>query len=205
VAPELEKDVMSITNLARAAALALAVVAVPWTALPATAQMAKLAVFDPQRVSEETALGKRVQARLKAFQEVKQGEIDAKEQKIKDLQRELSEKALSLSADKRGEMERDIQRRALDLQSAREAATREFQLEIQSAQNEFQEKLIVAVEAFGRDEGLDLILDASLAAWSTPGVDVTTAIIDRFDRMFPVEQAKTEEPKEPAAAAPKDE
>jgi Skp family chaperone for outer membrane proteins len=176
--------------VARAGALALPLAAVAVLAgSPASAQTAKLATFDPQRVSEETQVGKQVQARLKEFQTSKQGEIDAKEQKIKDLQRELSEKALSLSADKRGEMEREIQRRALDLQSAREAATREFQLEIQSAQTSFQDKLIVAVEAFGRDEGLDMILDSSLAAWSSPAVDVTTAIIDRFDKMFPVVEA----------------
>lgn len=150
-----------------------------------SAQTAKLAVFDPQRVSEETALGKKVQERLKGFQQTKQAEIDAKERSIKDLQRELSEKELSLSAEKRSEMEREIQRRALDLQSAREGATREFQLEIQSAQTEFQQKLIVAVEAFGREEGLDLILDSGVAAWVSPALDVTTAVIDRFDKMFP--------------------
>jgi Skp family chaperone for outer membrane proteins len=181
---------MKIKDVTRAVAPALALAAL--FAAPATAQTAKLAVFDPQRVSEETALGKRVQSRLEGFQATKKGEIDGKEQKIKDLQRELSEKELSLSADKRDDMQREIQRRILELQSAREAASRELQLELQTAQNEFQEKLIVAVEAFGRDEGLDLILDSSLTAWSAPTVDITTAIIDRFDKMFPVEAPAAE-------------
>ncbi len=155
---------------------------------PAQAQAVKIGVFDPQRISENTQMGKKVQDELSAFRDRKQGEIDAKEQSIASLQQELSEKALSLSADKRTQMEKDIQLQLLDLQSAREGATRELQLEIAAAQQTFEEKLFRAVEAFGRDEGFELLLQRDLVAWSSAAVDVTTAIADRFNTMFPVSE-----------------
>ncbi len=150
-----------------------------------SAQTLKLGVFDPQAVSEGTEIGKQVQAQLTAFRDKKQSEITQKEAHINELQKQLAQQELSLSRDKRSTMETDIQRQLLDLQSAREAATRELQLEVAAAQGDFEQRLITAVETFGRDEGFSVILDRSLVAFSDKTVDVTTAIIDRFNRMYP--------------------
>ena len=51
---------------------------------------------------------------------------------------------------------------------------------------EFQDKLIVAIEPFGKDEGFSLILDRSQIAWADAAIDVTAALVDRFNKMFPV-------------------
>lgn len=150
------------------------------------AQALKLAVFDSQRVSEETALGRRVQADLGAIRDRKQAEIREKQQAIADLEKQLSQQALSLSPEKRLEMEKKIQLQLLDLQTAQEAARREMQLEFQSASDDFQKKLELVVSGFGKEEGFTLILDRSLAAFASDAVDVTTVIVDRFDKTYPV-------------------
>jgi len=165
-------------------------------ASPAAAQSPqKIGVFDPQRVSDETAEGKRVQADLQAFQQKKQQELRAMQTEVEDLRRQLSGQALSLSAEKRGEMEKSVQKKLLDLQSAEESASREFQLEIGNAQQRFEAQLRQVVEGFGRDEGFTLILDAGTVVFAAPGVDVTTAIVDRFNRTVPAVPAAA-----PAAA-----
>lgn len=143
----------------------------------------KIAVFDPQRVSEETAEGARIQARLTAFRNQKQTELTAMQGAVTALQDQLTAQALSLSPEKKQALEIEIQKKALDFQSTQEAAAREMQLEINSAQNRFQEQLLVVVERFGQDEGFDLILDMSLVAWAAPTLDVTTALVDRFNEM----------------------
>lgn len=154
----------------------------------AAAEPIKVGVFDPQRVSEETTLGKRVQTQLTAFRDRKQTEITEKQQSIDELQKQLSAQALSLSSDKRNTLEKNIQRQLLELQSAKESASRELQLEIAGAQNGFQEKLSLVVEQFGKDEGFDLLLERNLVAWSSAALDVTTALVDRFDKSFPPEK-----------------
>ena len=154
-----------------------------------SAEEFKVAVFDPQRVSEETAIGKRVQVELTTLRDRKQTEILEMERAIEDEQRSLQQQELSLSVDKRTNMERDIQTQILQLQAAREVATRELQLEVAAAQSAFEEKLLLAVKAVGEEDGLTLVLTRDLVAWSNGGIDVTDRIIARFDQMFPAGEA----------------
>ena len=150
----------------------------------AWAQGAKIAVFDPQRVSEETDEGKVVKAELEAFQAGKQQELDALQLEVQTMRKQLTEQALSLSAERKAKLEKDIQRKIVELQSAEEAANRAFQLEIAEAQNRFQGQLLAVLDAFGREEGFDVILDAQTVAFAAAKIDVTTAIIDRFNQMI---------------------
>jgi len=57
----------------------------------------KIGVFDPQRVSEETIEGKRIQARLEALRDKRQTEITTEERAIGEAQQQLTQQALSLS------------------------------------------------------------------------------------------------------------
>ncbi len=145
----------------------------------------KIAVFDPQRVSDETEEGKRVQAALAQLRDAKQQEIAAKSAKIEELQNQLTQQALSLSAERRTQIEMQIQRLALDLENARDLASRELQLEIAAAQQKFNDRLLRAVVAYGQAQGFDLILDSSVIAFASPRADVTTGIIDTFDSLAP--------------------
>jgi len=159
----------------------------------ASAQQLKLAVFDPQRCSEETATGKRVQAELSSLMDRKQAEIENQERGISDLRRQLSEQELSLSADRRSTMERDIQTRLLQLQSAREVANRGLQMEVTAAQNSFEEKLLQAVRALGREQSYTMIMAKDLAAWVDESLDVTDQLIAKFDQMFPATESSQSE------------
>ena len=145
----------------------------------------KVGVFDSQRISEETAEGRRVQSALSAVRDAKQQEIAGMEQALGDLQQRLSQQGLSLSPDTRLALEMDIQRRALELNNAKDLATRGLQLEVAGAEARFNEKLRVAVEQFGRDEGFAVLFEISATAWAAGSVDVTTGLIDVFDKMFP--------------------
>jgi len=149
------------------------------------AQSAKLGVFDAQLVSESTDVGKRIQADLTTFSDKKEAEISGKQKQISDLRQQLSQQSLSLSPDKRTLMEKDIQRMMLELQSLQESANRELELEYGAATKSFRDKLVVAVDSFGKDEGFSVILDRSQVAWAAPAIDVTSAVIERFNKMFP--------------------
>ncbi len=166
----------------------------------------KIGVFDPQRVSEETDEGKKVQSDLTALRDRKQAELSQKEKDLTELQNQITAQGLSLSAEKRSNLEKDIQRKALELQQGREAARNEMQFELSAAQNKFQDKLLAVVDRFGRDEGFTLILDKSMAAFSAPSIDVTTAIVDRFNAatraQSPPAKPETAPPARPDGALP---
>jgi outer membrane protein len=145
----------------------------------------KVGVFDAQQVSIETIDGQRAQAELRALQDKKQKEISDREVEINNLQQQLSSQALSLSIDRRTTLELDIQRRLLELNTAKELASRELQLEVAAAEARFNEKLRAAIEEFARNEGFALILDAAAVAWASAAIDITAPIVEQFNQMFP--------------------
>jgi len=181
------------------AAVAGTIVAVLWTGCGmALAQgTLKVGVFDPQRVSEETDEGKKVQAELTALRDKRQAELAARERELNELQGQLSAQGLSLSPERKAALEREIQKKSLELQQARDAARNELQLELASAQNRFQEKLLAVVEDFGRGQGFTMILDRSMAAYADASIDVTASIVRHFNAT-----TKKREASKPDAGAP---
>jgi outer membrane protein len=161
----------------------------------------KIGVFDPQRVSEESKQGQRLQAELSALQQSKQAELQAKDQALAAKEKEYNEQRLSLSEDRRKALELDIERRKLELKNAQQLATQELQLEYADAQQKFNEMLIRGVSQFGESEGFDLILDMAAVAWAHQGIDVTTAIIDLVDTLYPIEEGAAEAGAEAGAEA----
>jgi outer membrane protein len=149
------------------------------------AQTLKIGVFDPARVSEEAADAKRLQADLSAIRDAKQAEIGAQEATITELRQRIQQQALSLSADKRTSMEIDVQRKLLSLNTAKELASQQLQLEFSAAEVGFNDKLARVVDQYGRDNGFSLILDNSAVVFASATVDVTTPIIDLFNRLYP--------------------
>jgi len=164
-----------------------------------TAPALKVGVFDANRVSEETDEGKKIAAKLSAFGEKKKAELAAKDKEISDLRAQLDSQNLSLSPEKLQQMQKDVQRKGLELQQAQEAARSEFQIEVSEAQNKFQEQLIRVINQFGRDEGFTLVLERSTGgvAFASESIDVTTAIVDKFNEIV-----KTPATETPAAAKP---
>ena len=156
-------------------------------ATPSTWAQSKVGVFDPQRVSEETAEGKRIQAQLESIKNEKQKALSDKENQLAALTTQLEQQALTLSTEKRTALQVQIERLRLDLDNARKLATQELQLEVAAAQAAFNERLRRAVTSFGQSQGFDLVIEASLVSYWSTGVDVTTGIIDTFDKLGPIE------------------
>jgi outer membrane protein len=179
--------------------------ATAWAQAPAAL---KVGVFDANRVSEETDEGKRIAGKLSAFGEKKKAELAAKDKEISDLRAQLDSQNLSLSPEKQQQMQKDIQRKTLELQQGQEAARNEFQIEVSDAQNKFQDQLIRVINQFGRDEGFTLIIERSTGgvAFAAESIDVTTAIVDKFNDMVKVapedKVAPSQKPPVPPAKKP---
>ncbi len=167
----------------------------------------KIGVFDANRVSEETNEGKRIAGKLSAFGDKKKAELAAKEKEVGELRAQLDSQTLSLSPEKSQQLQKDVQKKGLELQQAQEAARNEFQIEVSDAQNKFQEQLIRVINQFGRDEGFTLIVERSTGgvAFAAESIDVTTAIVDKFNELVkaPADGAAGAKPAAPPAAPAK--
>jgi Skp family chaperone for outer membrane proteins len=147
----------------------------------------KVGIFDAQRVSMETVEGQRLQAQLDGLRSSKQAELKALDDQITLLREQLSQQALSLSAQRRAALELDIQRKTLEFSNANELASQELQLELNNAMSQFNDLLLLTIDQFGREEGFDILFDSSVVAWSSDSLDVTTALIDSVNDRFPAE------------------
>ena len=166
----------------------IAIVVVCILTVPALAQgTMKIGIFDPVRISEETAAGQQTQEALKSFLEAKQKDLAEKEQELQALQEQAQGSSLSLSQDKLAEIDKTLQLKALDLNAARESAQREWQLERNEAQSKFEQQLLAVINEFGKREGFDLLLDRSAVAYAAPGTDVTTGLVDLFNSLVTTE------------------
>jgi len=179
---------VTLGRLLPVVAIVIAALALSGTS-PAQSPTLKIGVFDAQRISEETEEGKRVQIRLEEFRDRKQTEVTLKETQLADLQNQLETQALSLSNERRLALEKELQRKALELKTIRETAGQEMQLEVVEAQERFQGQLIAVINNFAQSQKFDLILEYGTVVYVSPTVDVTTAIIDGFDEFVkpPVE------------------
>jgi outer membrane protein len=195
-----ERSSMKRTLTIPATFLVAATVAV-WAQSPPAL---KVGVFDANRVSEETDEGKRIAAKLSAFGDKKKAELMAKEKEIGDLRAQLDSQNLSLSPEKQQQMQKDVQKKGLELQQAQEAARNEFQIEVSEAQNKFQEQLIRVISQFGRDEGFTLVLERSTGgvAFASESIDVTTAIVDKFNEIVKAPADAPAAAKPPATPPP---
>lgn len=155
----------------------------------------KVGAFDFQRVSEETTKGQELQASLSKFRDRKQAEISAKENELKALRDQYAAQALSLSPDKRAQMEKEMQKKDLDLQTYRDGAQKEMQLEVSEAQQRFQDQLFKVIVGLGKERGYTAIFERSQAVFFADASDVTGEVIERFNQ----ETAK-EAPVAPAPA-----
>ncbi|MEW5807542.1 MAG: OmpH family outer membrane protein [Acidobacteriota bacterium] len=144
----------------------------------------KIGVFDSQRVSEETEEGKKYAQELERTRNAKLAEIEAKQKAIGDLQSQLSAQEISLSAEKRETMLKEIQKKNVELQRLRDDASREFQNELLEAQKKFQDELIRIVEEIGREHGFALIFEKIQCIYYSGAVDITNRVIEKFNQSY---------------------
>jgi outer membrane protein len=158
----------------------------------------KIGVFDFQRVSEETARGQELRAALEKFGDKKKGEIASKEAELKALEDQYKAQAFSLSPDKRSQMEKDMQKKQLDLQSYRDSAQKEMQIEVNEAQGKFNDQLIKVISELGKERGYTLVFAKEQVAFASDTADMTSEVIDKFNQI----SAKAAAPGADAPAAP---
>lgn len=158
----------------------------------------KIGVFDFQRVSEETARGQQLRASLEKFGDKKKQEIATKEGELKTMEDQYKAQAFSLSPDKRSQVEKDIQKKQLDLQSYRDSAQREMQIEVNEAQSKFNDQLLKVINSLGKERGYSLVFAKEQVAFSSDQADMTSEVIERFNQ----ETAKETPPAAAAPAAP---
>jgi len=170
------------------AALAVVGIAAVGAAQAQTEAM-RIGVFDPETVWRLTEVGKRYNQDLSEARDRLQTTIDKKSEDVESMKAKLRQQQHSLSEEKQQQMQKDIQNKMIELNRMNDDATREMKQQLTEVQNRFQQMLLDALQAFGKEKGYTLILNSGVIDYASPQVDVTQDLIAKFNEMHKVPAA----------------
>ncbi|MCZ6600074.1 MAG: OmpH family outer membrane protein [Acidobacteria bacterium] len=146
----------------------------------------KVGVFDSKVVFAETAEGQRLQKVLNDKREEFRGEIQIKEQGIRELQQKLKEGEFTLSDDRKSLMQKNLQQKLVQLDSAKQEANTNLRIELEDVQNQLDRKLLEIIEAVGEKQNFSLIFESNTqVVYAAAAVDISQMVVDLFNESYP--------------------
>ncbi len=182
-----------------------AVVTAALLALPVSAQSTqKVGTIEVQRIVQESAVGKESLARIQKVQAAKQDDLGKRQNELRDLEKRIQEQGKSLSEEAMEKLQKDYQTKALDLKRFQDDAQREMEELQRKELGELERRVLPVIEAVSKELGYSLVFNKfqSGLLHADPGVDITDAVIQKFNTAIAA-APKTDAKPAPAAPAPK--
>lgn len=180
---------MRFASVQQSAVLIAGALAVSLAALagapPATAQDLKVAVFDKQRIVDESRLGAATRARFEKQQKEAENEVIEKQKAFEAIQASYQQKAQALSEEKRLELQRQVAKARDEFQAVAQNADRDLQRAYQQSLLDIVKKMDPIILAFAEEKGYDLMFDQTQFVYGAKALDVTNQIIARLDAAHP--------------------
>ena len=161
---------------------------------PRVYAQARVAVVDMQRALLETDQGRIAKNALKGLFQKRQVELDQRQQALKQLRDGLERDRTHLDQDTLRTRMEDYQKQFVDLQQnflsyQQELAEREAQLTKQIYVN-----LEAVIHDIGQHDSLDMVFEQGGVVWAPPNLDITTHVVQEFNRLHPASQTPTVAP-----------
>jgi outer membrane protein len=186
-------------TLASGFALSAAAQTLPAPASAALAGPAKIAVIAMQTAVGQTNEFQRNLADLQKKYEPKRAEIKSLSDEIESLQKQLESQGDKLSDVERASRARVLEDKKKQAKRLAEDFQGSFQSEVQELYNGTASKVYEVLASYAQQQGLSLVLDASLEQnpilYATASTNITKLIVDAYN-------VKSGVPAPPAARAP---
>lgn len=146
----------------------------------------KVGVFDSKVVFAETAEGQRLQKVLNDKREEFRAGIQIKEEGIRELQQKLKEGEFTLSDDRKSLLQKNLQQKLVQLDSARQEANTNLRIELEDVQNQLDRKLLEIIRAVGNQQNFSLIFESNTqVVYAAAAVDISQSVVDLFNEKYP--------------------
>lgn len=144
---------------------------------------AKVAYVIVQRIANESAEGKAATARLQAYRQKKEAELNDKQKQLQSAQARLEKEASVLSGSAAADLQKQAEKLTVEIQRFQQDAQQELQDMQNQMMQEFSQKLDPIWAEIGKEKGLHFIFngpDAGLV-WADLALDVTADAIKKLD------------------------
>ncbi|HQQ78603.1 MAG TPA: OmpH family outer membrane protein, partial [Thermoanaerobaculia bacterium] len=195
-----------------AGALALAVASVPafaqTAAAPATSQAAsgsKIGVIEVQRIVQESAIGKESLARVQKLQQTKQEELTKRQKDLRDLETKIQDQGKALSEEAMEKLQKEYQGKAVELKRFQDDAQKELEESQRKELGDLEKRIMPVINEVAREQGYQLVFNkfnSGLLFADDKSVDLTEAVITKFNSQSAAPKAAAAKPAAAAAPAP---
>ncbi|MGN6183707.1 MAG: OmpH family outer membrane protein [Thermoanaerobaculia bacterium] len=171
----------------------LVTVAVAALATPMFAQSApqRVAVIDVQKVLTQSTAGKAAYDKLKKMQDDRVEKAKQMDEEMRKLDSDISTKRLSLSEDKIAEMQKQLSDKRISMQRYAQDADREIGEARDRELQALEAKIKPVIDALGKEMGLAAIFNKfeSGLVYASDAIDITDTVIKRFNDAAPAAAA----------------
>lgn len=159
------------------------VVALAVPAMAQTTAPARIAVINVQRVLAESESGKAALEKLRKMQEERTAKLKKMDDEIRVLDTELSQKRMSLSAERIAEMQKQISDRRILLQRAGQDAERELGEARDRELQAMEAQIMPLIDELGKEMGFAAIFNKfeSGLVYASPAIEITDTVIKRYN------------------------
>ncbi|HYB97958.1 MAG TPA: OmpH family outer membrane protein [Candidatus Limnocylindrales bacterium] len=151
------------------------------SAAPAAAEL-KIGYIVTQRLMQETKLGKDAQATLKGRLEDAQKKLDGKLESVKKLEADVEKRMAVLNEDEKKKLGDEYEKQLREAKRMKEDYQRDLSKAEAEVMGNMTQKLRGVIEKFAKENGYDLILDASVTLYVSGDGDVTDEILAAADK-----------------------
>lgn len=139
----------------------------------------RYAFIDVQRIANESSAGQAATGKIKALQDEKVRELQDRQKALQSDQERLDTTGSVMSDQARVQLQREIERKQLDLQRFSEDAQDDVTALTQQLQMEFEQQLHPVIDRIAREKQLHMIFNVfdSGLIWAEPGMDLTAEVI----------------------------
>jgi outer membrane protein len=173
----------------------------------------KVAIINVQGAILATKDGEKAREAIRAKFEPRAKDMEGRAGEIKRIQDQLEKGANTMAPEARDKMNREIEDKKKKYQWDSEDLNTELQQEEQKLVNEIGQRMISVVDEFAKANTFAIVLDVSgqqsPVLWAANGIDITTQIVELYDKKFGVggapvtgTTAPAAKPATPAAAKP---
>jgi outer membrane protein len=190
------------------AAGALALAALPAFAQTAAAPAsggAKIGVIEVQRIVQESAIGKESLARVQKLQQAKQEDLQKRQKELRDLETKIQDQGKALSEDAMEKLQKEYQAKAVELKRFQDDAQRELEEAQRKELGDLEKRIMPVINDVAKEQGYQLVFNkfnSGLLFADDKSVDLTEAVITKFNSQIAAPKAAPAAAAKPATTAP---
>jgi len=153
----------------------------------AAAEPLKVGVLDLQRCIQESNEGKRIAETLKKKQTEMQKDLDAKQQELLEMQKDMEKQSLMLSMDAKEDRQKDFEKKRRDLAYLIQDSNEEMKKAEQDARNDILRILGGVLEKIANEKKFDLITERANGGvlYVSKALDITDEVVVELNKVKP--------------------